>query len=72
MAAEGIRFTDTHSLPTICTENGMESIPASLRHGRGDSLPDDAATDSFDMLPTMIGTKDPQKSFRPHRLTHSF
>lgn len=36
------------------------------------SLPDDAATDSFDMLPAMLGTQDSDKSIRPHLLTQSF
>jgi arylsulfatase A-like enzyme len=35
-------------------------------------LPDDAATDSFDMLPAMIGKQDPKVSIRPHMLTQSF
>lgn len=35
-------------------------------------LPDDAATDSFDMLPAMLGAQDPTVSIRPHLLTQSF
>ena len=38
----------------------------------GFELPDDAATDSFDMLPAMLGTQDPNESIRPHMLTQSF
>lgn len=38
----------------------------------GYRLPDDAATDSFDMLPAMLGTLEPGTSIRPHLLTQSF
>lgn len=38
----------------------------------GYTLPDDAATDSFDMLPAMLGKQDPKESIRPHLLTQSF
>jgi len=38
----------------------------------GYQLPDDAATDSFDMLPAMLGTQDKTRSIRPHLLTQSF
>ncbi|MEM7313508.1 MAG: sulfatase-like hydrolase/transferase, partial [Planctomycetota bacterium] len=38
----------------------------------GVSLPDDAATDSFDMLPVMFGEQDEADSIRPHLLTQSF
>jgi arylsulfatase A len=38
----------------------------------GYTLPDDAATDSFDMLPAMLGTQDESRSIRPHLLTQSF
>lgn len=38
----------------------------------GVSLPDDAATDSFDMLPVMLGQQDESQSVRPHLLTQSF
>ncbi|MCP4378009.1 MAG: sulfatase-like hydrolase/transferase [bacterium] len=47
-------------------------IFATLASVVGYKLPDDAATDSFDMLPAMIGTQDPKKSIRPHLLTQSF
>ena len=52
-------------------------IFATLASVVGYKLPDDAATDSFDMLPAMIGTAmpgdgDPKKSIRPHLLTQSF
>ena len=35
-------------------------------------LPDDAAVDSYDMLPAMLGIQDNAKSIRPHMLTQSF
>lgn len=38
----------------------------------GVSLPDDAATDSFDMLPVLVGQQDESESVRPHLLTQSF
>ncbi|WP_231603661.1 sulfatase family protein [Neorhodopirellula pilleata] len=38
----------------------------------GVSLPDDAATDSFDMWPVMLGQQDESISVRPHLLTQSF
>ena len=38
----------------------------------GYELPDDAAVDSYDMLPAMLGTQDKTKSIRPHMLTQSF
>ncbi|MDF1850534.1 MAG: arylsulfatase [Verrucomicrobiales bacterium] len=38
----------------------------------GYPLPDNAATDSFDMLPVLLGNQDPAKSVRPHLLTQSF
>ena len=47
-------------------------IFATLASLVGYTLPDDAATDSFDMLPAMIGTQDPQEAIRPHLLTQSF
>jgi len=47
-------------------------IFATLASVVGYQLPDDAATDSFDMLPAMLGTQDPKKSIRPHLLTQSF
>ena len=47
-------------------------IFATLASVVGFVLPDDAATDSFDMLPAMLGTQDPKKSIRPHLLTQSF
>lgn len=47
-------------------------IFATLASVVGVSLPDSAATDSFDMLPVMIGLQDESKSIRPHLLTQSF
>lgn len=38
----------------------------------GFELPDDAAVDSFDMLPAMIGTQSDDEPIRPHMLTQSF
>ena len=35
-------------------------------------LPDDQATDSFDMLPAMLGSQKEGRSIRPHMLTQSF
>ncbi len=47
-------------------------IFATLASVVGYELPDGAATDSFDMLPAMLGVQDPKKSIRPHLLTQSF
>ncbi|MBK1829922.1 arylsulfatase [Verrucomicrobiaceae bacterium R5-34] len=47
-------------------------IFATLASIVGFELPDEAATDSFDMLPAMIGTQDQAQSIRPHLLTQSF
>ncbi|MFT5299573.1 MAG: arylsulfatase A [Mariniblastus sp.] len=47
-------------------------IFATLASVVGYKLPDDAATDSFDMLPAMVGTQDAKQSIRPHLLTQSF
>ncbi|MEM1067512.1 MAG: sulfatase-like hydrolase/transferase [Planctomycetota bacterium] len=47
-------------------------IFATLASIVGYELPDDAATDSFDMLPAMLGKQDPNQSIRPHLLTQSF
>ena len=47
-------------------------IFATLASIVGFSLPDDAAVDSFDMLPVMLGTQKPGESVRPHMLTQSF
>ena len=47
-------------------------IFATLASVVGYKLPDNAATDSFDMLPVMLGTGDPKKPIRPHLLTQSF
>ena len=47
-------------------------IMATLASVVGFPLPDEAATDSFDMLPAMLGSQDPKKSIRPHLLTQSF
>jgi arylsulfatase A-like enzyme len=47
-------------------------IFATLASIVGYQLPDNVATDSFDMLPVMLGTQDPDTSVRPHLLTQSF
>jgi arylsulfatase A len=47
-------------------------IFATLASVVGYTLPDEAATDSFDMLPVLIGRQDESKSIRPHLLTQSF
>lgn len=47
-------------------------IFATVASAVGYQLPDDAATDSFDMLPVMLGQQDESKSVRPHLLTQSF
>ena len=38
----------------------------------GYALPDEAAVDSFDMLPAMLGRLEEGESIRPHMLTQSF
>lgn len=47
-------------------------IFATLASVVGYPLPDDAATDSFDMLPAMLGWQDEGDPIRPHLLTQSF
>ena len=47
-------------------------IFATLASVVGYKLPDDAATDSFDMLPAMLGVQEKGKSIRPYLLTQSF
>ena len=47
-------------------------IFATLASVVGYRLPDDAATDSYDMLPAMIGTQPKSESIRPYLLTQSF
>jgi arylsulfatase A-like enzyme len=47
-------------------------IMATLASVTGYKLPDEQATDSFDMLPAMIGTQPKDESIRPHLLTQSF
>ena len=47
-------------------------IMATIASLVGYELPDDAATDSFDMLPVMIGRQAVKNSVRPHLLTQSF
>lgn len=47
-------------------------IFATLASVVGYELPDDAAVDSYDMLPAMLGTRDESQPIRPHMLTQSF
>jgi len=47
-------------------------IFATLASVVGYTLPDDVATDSFDMLPVMLGKQKEKTSVRPHLLTQSF
>ena len=47
-------------------------IFATVASAVGVSLPDEAATDSFDMLPVMLRQQDESNSVRPHLLTQSF
>ncbi len=47
-------------------------IFATLASVVGYQLPDEAAVDSFDILPAMLGTQDESESIRPHLLTQSF
>ena len=47
-------------------------IFATLASVVGYELPDDAAVDSFDMLPAMLGAQSEENSIRPHMLTQSF
>ncbi|KPL23656.1 MAG: hypothetical protein AMJ75_05690 [Phycisphaerae bacterium SM1_79] len=47
-------------------------IFATLASVVGYKLGDDVATDSFDMLPAMLGIQEGTKSIRPHLLTQSF
>jgi arylsulfatase A-like enzyme len=47
-------------------------IFATLASITGYQLPENVATDSFDMLPAMVGTQDPKVSIRPHLITQSF
>jgi arylsulfatase A-like enzyme len=47
-------------------------IMATLASVVGYALPDEAATDSFDLLPVMLGWQDGSDPVRPHLLTQSF
>lgn len=47
-------------------------IFATLASVVGYELNDDAAVDSFDILPALLGTQDDSRSIRPHMLTQSF
>ena len=57
----------------VCDQlTNTTDIFATLASAVGVSLPDEAATDSFDMLPAMLGKQDESRSIRPHMLTQSF
>ena len=47
-------------------------IFATLASTAGFALPDDAAVDSFDLLPVMLGKQPEDKPVRPHLLTQSY
>ncbi|MEZ6094495.1 MAG: sulfatase-like hydrolase/transferase [Pirellulaceae bacterium] len=47
-------------------------IFATVASAVGYELPDEAARDSFDMLPVMLGQQDESIAVRPHMLTQSF
>ena len=47
-------------------------IFATLASVVGYKLKDEDATDSYDMLPALLGTQDEKESIRPHLLTQSF
>ncbi|MEZ6057311.1 MAG: arylsulfatase [Planctomycetaceae bacterium] len=47
-------------------------IFATLASIVGYELPDGVAVDSYDMLPAMLGTQNPNESIRPYMLTQSF
>ena len=57
----------------VCDQlTNTTDIFATLASVVGYRLPDDAATDSYDMLPAMIGTQPKSESIRPYLLTQSF
>ncbi|MEM7383620.1 MAG: arylsulfatase, partial [Verrucomicrobiota bacterium] len=47
-------------------------IVATIASIIGFSLPDNAAVDSYDLLPVLIGRQPEEESIRPHMLTQSF
>ncbi len=51
---------------------GTTDIFATLASVVGYELPDDAAVDSFDLLPAMLGMRKESDPIRPHLLTQSF
>ncbi|MEP3479057.1 MAG: arylsulfatase [Fuerstiella sp.] len=63
------------SIPAGQVSNQMTNttdIFATVASAVGYELPDDAATDSFDMLPVMLGKQEDSNPVRPHLLTQSF
>ena len=57
----------------VCPQmTNTTDIFATLASIVGYQLPAEAATDSFDMLPALLGRQDPDESIRPHLLTQSF
>lgn len=62
-------------IPAGLVSNQMTNttdIFATLASVVGYELPDDAAVDSYDMLPAMLGAQDDARPIRPHMLTQSF
>ncbi len=62
-------------IPAGLVSNQMTNttdIFATLASVVGYELPDEAAVDSYDMLPAMLGIQNDAKSIRPHMLTQSF
>ncbi len=50
----------------------VTDIMATVASVVGYALPDDAAEDSYDLLPVLLGEQDEDQSVRPYNLTQSF
>lgn len=50
----------------------LTDVMATVASVIGVALPDDAAEDSYDMLPVLLGVQDEGKAVRPYTLTQSF
>ncbi len=50
----------------------LTDVMATVASVAGVALPDDAAEDSYDMLPVLLGVQDPAQAVRPYTLTQSF
>jgi arylsulfatase A-like enzyme len=50
----------------------LTDVMATVASVVGVALPDDAAEDSYDMLPVLLGLQDEGKAVRPYTLTQSF